>query len=236
MEPLPETREALGEYVSLDEPDAEELLHSLGALAQGLVPELVGLSLGLVREGLTFTLVSSDARLSALDGAQYLDGGPCVEVGEGDRDVASFAVDDPLDEERWQLFAHASAAAGVGSTLSLPIYDRGALVGGVNLYASTADAFEGRQGELSDLVGALPSEAVANADLSFSTRLDAVAAPQRLRERNDIETAVGLLAGQQDIDIESARRKLQRAAARAAVTEAVLARLMIVVHTGGEDL
>ena len=47
MEPLAETREALAELVSFDDPDVDELLHDLGERARGIVPQLVGLSLGL---------------------------------------------------------------------------------------------------------------------------------------------------------------------------------------------
>jgi GAF domain-containing protein len=235
MEPLPETREALGEYVSLEGPDAEGLLEKLGELAQQIVPELVGLSLGLVKDGITFTLVASDTELAGLDAAQYLDGGPCVEVGERGSEVAEFRSDDPLSEEQWRAFALASAAHGVASTLSLPVYHGGEVVGGVNLYASTANAFEGKQHRLAALVGAVPEEAVANADLSFATRLEAAVAPQRLREHNDIETAVGLLAADRGIDLESAHRRLKKAAARAGVAEAHLARLVILVHHVRDD-
>src|SRR5688572_21890380 len=141
MEPLPETREALAEFVSLEEPDVDELLLGLGRDAERLVPELVGLSLGLVSEGLTFTLVASGQGIAAMDATQYLDGGPCVEVSEGRSDTLLARPDDPLDEERWELYSRMGAAAGVASSLSMPIYRRGRLIGGVNLYASTADAF-----------------------------------------------------------------------------------------------
>ena len=43
-------------------------------------------------------------------------------------------------------------------------------------------------------MGTTAAEAVSNADLSFSTRLEAAAAPDRLRDRIAIDTAVGLLA------------------------------------------
>ncbi len=87
MEPLAETREALAELVSFDDPDVDELLQDLGERARGIVPQLVGLSLGLASEGLTFTIVASGTAAAALDAAQYLDGGPCVEVTEGRSDA-----------------------------------------------------------------------------------------------------------------------------------------------------
>ena len=65
MEPMPETLEALAELVSLDDPDVDELLAELGRSAHAIVPELVGLSLGLAHEGLTFTLLASNSGVAA---------------------------------------------------------------------------------------------------------------------------------------------------------------------------
>jgi GAF domain-containing protein len=230
MEPTPETRQALGEFVSLEDPDLEQLLEDLGRAAREIVPELTGLSLAITKEQLTFTLAATDSEIAALDATQYLNGGPCVDVGENDAHIQQFSATDRLDEDRWQVFAAASAAHGVASTLSLPIYADGELVGGVNLYASTPDAFTGRVEELSSLVGATSTQAITNADLSFSTRLEAAAAPQRLRDQAVIETAIGLVAADKEIDIEQARQELLDAAARAGVYLVQVARVVISVY------
>ncbi len=232
MEPLPETREALAEFVSLEEPDVDELLLGLGREVERLVPELIGLSLGLVSEGLTFTLVASGKGVAALDATQYLDGGPCVEVSEGRSDTLLARTDDPLDEERWELYSRTGAAAGVASSLSMPIYRRGRVIGGVNLYASTSDAFSAHRDQLADLLGARASEAVSNADLSFATRLEAAEAPDRLRQQLDVDTAVGLLAGLRGTGLETAERVLTQAAARAGIDVAVVARVVVLVCRG----
>ena len=227
MEPLPETAEALAEFDMLEEPDPEELLDRLQVALRRLVPQLVGLSLSLVRDRLTFTVVASDADVAGLDATQYLDEGPCVDVAAEREEAVSLATEDPMDEERWQLFAKASAAQGVASTLSLPLYGDGSVIGSVNLYASTRDAFSGRIEQIALVVGALPSEGVMNADLSFTTRQEAAAAPQRLRDRHIIETAVGLVAGDKDIDLRRAREELVEAAARAGVRLAQLTRVVV---------
>jgi GAF domain-containing protein len=229
---MPETREALAEFVTLDDPDVDELLADLGRRAQAIVPDLVGLSLGLAHEGLTFTLLASSNGVASIDAAQYADGGPCVEVTEGRMDSAEIEVTDPMDEEQWRLFALVSAASGVASSLSLPIYRDNALVGGANLYASTANAFTGRHEQLADALGARAAEAVTNADLSFSTRLDAAAAPQQMRDRIEIETATGLLAARSGKDLEVAQQLLREAAVRAGVPLALVARVLVLAHRG----
>ena len=229
MEPLPETREALDEIVGLEDADLEALLEELGKSARSIVPELVGLSLAMSREQLTLTLVATAEEIAAFDAIQYLNGGPCVEVGEGREEVEQYSAGDPLDEDQWQLFAAATAAQGVASTLSLPVHENNELIGSVNLYASTPQAFAGRVDQLAQLVGAAPTTAIRNADLSFSTRLEASAAPQRLRDQAVIETAVGLIAGDRDIEIEGARRDLLDAAARAGIQLVQVARVVLSV-------
>ncbi len=232
LEPMPETRDAMAEFMTRDGPEIDDVLAGLGQLARQLVPEVVGLSLGLVREGVTFTLVATNSGVGALDATQYLEGGPCVEVTERRRDVVQFDTDDPLDEGRWLLFAQTSAAVGVASSLSLPILRDGQVVGGINLYASTAKAFTGHHDELARALGASASDVVTNADLSFATRLSAARAPRQLRDSQHIETASGMLAARADRDIGQARARLRDASARAGVDEALVAQLMILVHAG----
>jgi len=45
LKPLPETREALAELVSMQESDLDEVLVGLGRAAVAIVPKLVGMSL-----------------------------------------------------------------------------------------------------------------------------------------------------------------------------------------------
>jgi hypothetical protein len=120
---------------------------------------------------------------------------------------------------------------GVASTLSLPIYRNGDVVGGLNIYGSTETAFDGLHEELAALLGARAVEAVTNADLSFSTRLDAVAAPRLVRDRAVVDTAVGLVAAQRGLTVEEAHDHLIRAAARAGVPETAVARIIVQIHT-----
>jgi GAF domain-containing protein len=227
VEPLPETRQALAELVSLDEPDVDDLIHDLERRATAVVPELVGLSLGLTTEGVTFTLVASNLTVAAVDAMQYVDGGPCVEVTEGRASRLEVDLQDPLDEDGWRIFAEVGAASGVGSSLSLPVYQDGRLVGGLNLYAATKQAFRGHHQELADNVGADSAEAVSNADLSFASRQRALEAPGILQDRQDVETAAGLIAGRCGLDLAASRRRLSEAAARAGLDEAVVAGVLV---------
>jgi len=175
VEPIPPTREAIEKLERLGDTDVEQILRRLGERVVNEVPTCMGLSLTLVDDNVTLTLVASDPDTTQLDAMQYLDGGPCVEATRTDR-LVEINEADLLDEERWSLFARASASQGVQSSLSMPLVDQGRVVGGVNLYASTRDAFHGHHDELARIVGAQAADAVNDADLSFSTRLRAAAA------------------------------------------------------------
>ena len=127
---------------------------SAGRVAQ-IAPGTVGLSVGLVKDGVTSTLVASGSRLAALDGAESLDGGTCVEAAHTGS-VQTASMSDPLDEDRWHLFSRAGGLVSVGSTLSLPIYRNGAVVGRLNLYGSRQFTYVGLHEELAALLGHAP--------------------------------------------------------------------------------
>lgn len=226
LEPIPETVEAAR---ALDPAGDEHLLERLDRLAdraRQIVPDLVGLSVARREENLTFTLVATAEEIAILDGIQYAVGGPCVDSAQTSQ-VQEFHDADPMREERWQLFADATAAHTVRSTLTLPILEGDRAVGTVNFYAASRRAFVGHHEQLADLFGAWAAGAVANADLSFTTRNEAQDTPQRVRDLTAIETASGILAARFRIDVDSGRAKLRDAAVRAGVTVADLAHWIV---------
>ena len=223
MKPIPETQQALDELSRGGDTEVEDTLLRMGRKAKRVVPECVGLSLASLQDGITLTLVATSDEIAVLDAVQYLDGGPCVQAAHEDQTL-DVNADDLFSEDRWMMYAQASAAHGVASSLSLPLLHAGRVVGSVNLYASTPDAFEGHHSDLAEVLGSSAASAVANADLSFATRLEAVEAPQRIVDQNDIDIAVGILSANQGVDIGTAQERLRQAAARAGITERQAAR------------
>jgi hypothetical protein len=235
MEPVPETRETLRRLSLGSDVDLEAALARQAEPVLEIVPDCVGISIGYLEEGLTFTLVATPQQIAVLDAIQYIHGGPCVEsMTSGEKvDVRDI---DPLDEGAWQRYARAGAARGVVSSLSLPIRedgDEGQVVGSVNLYGASGNAFTGHHEQLAALFGAWAPGAVSNADLSFSTRLAAAASPARARERSLLDEAVGVLAESEHLDMASAELRLREAAARAGLTEVQIARAVLEAHTPG---
>ncbi|WP_244932424.1 ANTAR domain-containing protein [Nocardioides sp. W7] len=236
MEPIRETVEAANELdPSLDAVEPLDHLARLASRAKGVVPSLVGLSVARLDQGVTFTLVASDEEVAVLDAVQYVAGGPCV-AGAYDEQVHEFDNDDVLDEERWHLFAAATAAHGVRTTLTLPVVGLdpgdGRVVGTVNLYAASPRAFVGLHDELAGIFGAWATGAMTNVDLPFTTRSEAQAAPRLVREQSIVEVAKGILAAQLGLDVDTAEARLREAAARAGVSAVELAREIIRAREG----
>lgn len=227
LHPVPETDAALQELERYaDDASLREELLARGAAVRALVPECVGMSVAVHEDQLTFTLVATDADVAAHDAVQYLDDGPCVDAAEHD-DVRACTVEHLLDEDRWRLFAEATAARGVRSTLTLPLRSADRVVGSINLYAATPDAFDGKHEQVAAVFGAWPVEAVTNADLGFLTRRSAGRAPAVARDQVVLSLAVGLVAERAGIDVDSARHRLREAAERAGVDEAAFARYLV---------
>jgi hypothetical protein len=104
------------------------------------------------------------------------------------------------------------------------------VVGGINLYASTAEAFTGHHDELAGALGGNIGSAIQDADLSFDTRREATLAPEQLRAQNDVEVAVGMLAARYGESIDAAQERLSSAAARAGLSGAEVARVVRLLH------
>jgi GAF domain-containing protein len=228
LKPVAESRAAFDWLGYYGDQHVEESMARMGQVVREIVPSCVAISLTVAADDLTFTLMSERPGAALLDAMQFLDGGPC-ELAVEDTSIGTTS-DLPTDEGRWQLFARAEAFTGIASTLSLPVIKGGAVVGGVNLYASESDAFDGHHDEIADACGAWAEGAVTNADLSFTTRVRAAAAPERLRERGTMDVACGYVAAHQDIELEDAATRIRQAARRAGVTEIDFARFILDAH------
>ncbi len=224
MDPIPATIVAIEHLDRLGQTRVEEALRRIADEVESIVPVCVGLSLSLVEDGVTLTSVAAGLDTLSLDVPQDRDGGPSVEMAAEDADT------NPLDEERWSVFARASAARGVQSSLSMPLLNNDVVVGEVTLYASAPGAFLGNEDAIAQVVGASAAASVRDADLTFSTRLLAAEAPELLANQTDIDLAVRFISCSQTVDTDTATQRLREAAARAGVSEVEIAHTVIRTH------
>ena len=213
MELLPESREALDEYVTPTVDDVEGLLRVIEGWAVRAVPECVALSVTILDEDLTFTLVDDMSTVGDREPSPTPDAGP-------DQAWVPVVEDDgSLDEGGWADMARERAFDGIACTVCLPVVEHGRAVLNIDLYASTAHAFRGRIDGLVEALGAWQAGAVTNADLGFESLKRAEAAPERLREQRVVDVAVGLVAARVGITTDDALVLLRVAADRAGTSE-----------------
>jgi GAF domain-containing protein len=228
VQPIPESASVLAALEASGGLELSDQVREVARLVRTVVPQCTGMSLSLRDERLTITLVATDTQVAVLDAVQYLDGGPCVDALANDDVVRTEDLRGRMDEEAWRVFATAGAAAGVLSTLSFPIRDHeGRVLGGVNLYASTAHAFTGRESTLAQMLGGWASDTMANADLTFATRPAAEQAPEELADRDVVAQAIGMLTVLDHVPPDQARERLTAAAAQAGVRVQDVARTII---------
>lgn len=213
MELLPQSREALDEYVTPSVDDVEGLLRVIEGWAVRAVPECVALSVTMLDDDLTFTLVDASADVERA--RELRDADECAQ------DCPDQGADDhALDEGGWADMARERAFEGIASTVCLPVVEDGRAVLNIDLYASTAHAFHDRIDDLVEALGAWQAGAVTNADLGFDTLRRAEAAPERLREQRLVDVAVGLVAATVGVTTDDALALLRDAADVAGVDEA----------------
>lgn len=230
LQPLSQSVEVLRQ---LERSTGEDLFGSLSDVAvelTDLVPSCVGFSMSYVREGVVVTFVATDEHIAALDAVQYATAGPCVDAIETRATLRTDDLADPLGEHLWQVFAQVSAAHGVRATVSLPVYDGARVAGGINIYASAPGAFEDTVDAVAALFGAWAQEAVRNADLTWTTRRDAERGPQLLADADVINQAIGVLAASNDVDRDTARTRITRAAVRAGIEPAAVATTILALN------
>ncbi len=235
MEFIPESLQALDELDTYaDDTDDTSLFDRLSDVAdraRAVAPGVVGLSMASLENGLTFTLVATDEEVATLDAVQYLASGPCVDAIDIGRGITTSA-EGLLSETRWREFAVAGAAAGVHSTLTFPVVRADDVVATINMYGHAPDTFTGKHEALAGLFGGWAAGAVANADLSFSTRRAAERAPLDLRDSATVDAATGILAHRRSLTVAAARREIADASQRAGIPVARLAQVIVDLHHG----
>ena len=227
LQAIPETTCALARLSTYDDEAVAATFEGLVHEVEEVAPGCVGVTVTYLHDGLAFTWLASDIEAAVLDGVQYVDGGPCEEgVAVGERTEA--ATGDLFSEGRWLLHARATAAAGVGCTLSLPVLDDGGAVRvSFNLYGDTPTAFAGRVDGLARVVGGWADGAVTNADLGLSGVQMARATPGVIDDRMMRDKAVGMIMAAQRVDSDTASHRLSDAADRAGIDVTLLAHVIV---------
>ena len=127
---------------SLDGPvDVDELLHLICLAAIDSVPgaEYAGITIA-DRHGKLETPTATHQLVHEVDELQYrFRQGPCVDAVGGRWQARS---DDVSVDIRWPLYGPLAAELGIISQMGIELFDEPGCIAGLNLYSSTAGAFD----------------------------------------------------------------------------------------------
>ena len=142
-------------------------------------------------------------------------GGPCLDAY---RQQQILRIDSTADDQRWPAFAGIAAAAGIASTLSIPLIVGGDGLGALNLYCHREYGFPVADELLAATLGSCAAVALVNARGYWRAARLADQLEQALSSRGVIEQATGILMAQHHCPAGQARYLLAAAAQRNRLT------------------
>ena len=197
--------------ILLSETNLDVLLQSVTSLAAQSLNGCDAASISLLQGGRTTTPVCSASLAREVDQSQYDTGqGPCLEAIDTS---ATVRVDSFADDNRWPRFAERAVAQGVHSSLSVPLAVASEVIGALNMYSTSAKAFEGQE-EQGGLFAHQASITLANAHALRRAEQLAQQLAQALENRDTIGQAKGIIMAAQNLSSDAAFDVLRRASQR----------------------
>ncbi len=191
----------------------EEVLTEITEIAARGIPGAESVSTTLMRGEKPFTAAYSGDMALHADEMQYAEGyGPCMDAGRGG---VVLRVDDMRTEQRWPKYAARVSAAGVRSSMSVPLPYQGNAIGALNVYSSEPGAFVSPESlnagrDVAEAMAVAVVNAAAHHRLSEQARNMQLA----METRAVIEQAKGVLMAQRRVDAEQAFEILRDASQR----------------------
>lgn len=189
----PEVTASLAQLAGLvlSEKTVDAVLQLLVSLAASSIPHTDAASVSVVRTGRFETSNATSEEVRAVDERQYHRGqGPCVEaIRSGRRHNIVIAQ----ETERWPEFAAAALSAGFTATLSTPLRAQDRIIGALNLYSRSGDAFGESDAEQAERFAQHAAAVLANAiDLTTAGKMNQQL-QEAMRSREVIGKAQGIL-------------------------------------------
>lgn len=147
-----------------------------------------------------------------LDEAQYRRGwGPCLDSARSGHPIL---VADTSAEPRWPEFTDAARAAGVASSLSVPLPVQRHVIGALNVYARERETFRDGRVEMAEQFASYAAVAIGNTALYLTSAKLAAQMQEAIASRAVIEQAKGILMALHRCDEDQAFGHLVSASQR----------------------
>ena len=198
--------------IVLAEETLDSVLSKVVELTKQVITTADEVSLTLVRRGRAETAAYTGIMAMQADERQYgLDSGPCLDAGRGGEILH---VVDMRSESRWPMYAPQAVQVGVLSSLSIPLPIQEDLIGALNIYSGSPDAFSTGDIRAGQTFAAYAAIAVGNADTFASTAEMAENLRAAMANRATIEQAKGILMARGGMSPDEAFGLLVRASQR----------------------
>jgi GAF domain-containing protein len=199
--------------IALADRPVGDVLAEIVQVAERGIPAADSVSITLLRGEDPFTAAYSGELALHADEMQYERGyGPCLDAGRGG---VVLRVDDMHTEQRWPDYAAQVLQHGVRSSLSIPLPFQSAVIGALDIYSTTPNAFATAKA-LDAALTVAETIAVTVANAYAHARLDneAVTLRNAMESRAVIEQAKGVLMAQRGVDADQAFEILREASQR----------------------
>jgi GAF domain-containing protein len=179
----------------------EAVLGRATLIAQRAIPGAAEVSVTMENDR-PVTVASSGPLANEVDESQYDAGyGPCLDAL---RLGVTIVVEDQATESRWPEYSPRAAAAGVRSSLSVPLPVDGHAIGAFNCYALQSHAFDEVAIKTAEDLAVYAGIVLNNADLYFTASSRAEQMAEAMKSRAVIEQAKGILIGSRRCDADDA--------------------------------
>jgi putative methionine-R-sulfoxide reductase with GAF domain len=138
-----------------------DVLTRVAEYAAAAIPGADGAGLTLLEQGRADTIVATAPFVAEVDSIQYgIKEGPCITAALHGRTVRSGELD---SDSQWPRFGPSVGRLGVHSALSLPLLAGERVVGAMNVYAHSPNAFDDHAAVIGELFAVPAAVAVASA-------------------------------------------------------------------------
>ena len=191
----------------------DEMLSQVAQFAVQSIPGADGAGVTLIhpgQQGLRIQAWSVTTEfVRAIDILQYeeLREGPCISCMQSGRPAVSGSLG---SDRRWPRFGGRVARMGVHSVLALPLAVNDQVIGAINSYAHSRDAFGEHAIQLGTQFSVPAAVSVYNAQLLASTRQRTTQLQEALRTRAVIDQAIGIVRSRSGGTEQEAFERLSR--------------------------
>jgi len=184
------------------------VLQDVVTVTKRRIPGANDVSITLLRNENASTVAATGSLAVKLDELQYEQGyGPCLDAGRLNENQH---IKDVSTEDRWSAYVSKARLDGLGSSLSLPLPVENYLVGALNIYSVTPNAFDTEAVTLGGALAAHITAALSYAEFAQGHRNRAAHLEQALDSQAIINQAKGIIMVQQKCSADDAFSMLRK--------------------------